>query len=55
MQGMWGSVSTDQAQVSLKLVDKSRRALSDREVAEKVRGLVKNIPGAEIQVAAMGP
>ncbi|MBC7325555.1 MAG: efflux RND transporter permease subunit, partial [Moorella sp. (in: Bacteria)] len=30
VQGMWGSVSTDQAQVSLKLVDKSRRALSDR-------------------------
>ncbi|MEW6274060.1 MAG: efflux RND transporter permease subunit [Bacillota bacterium] len=55
IQGMWGSVSTDQAQVSLKLVDKSRRALSDREVAEKVRGLVKNIPGAEIQVAAMDP
>ncbi len=55
IQGLWGSVSTDQAQVTLKLVDKSRRALSDQEVAEKVRALVKNIPGAEIEVAAQDP
>lgn len=55
VQGMWGSVSTDQAQVSLKLVEKTRRVLSDREVAEKMRALVKDIPGAEIRVEAQDP
>ncbi|MGQ9824896.1 MAG: efflux RND transporter permease subunit [Desulfotomaculales bacterium] len=55
VQGLWGSSSADQAQVTMKLVDKAQRALSDREVAEKVRALVQNIPGAEIRVEAQDP
>ncbi|OAT79820.1 efflux RND transporter permease subunit [Desulfotomaculum copahuensis] len=54
-QGMWGEQSTDLAQVSLKLADKTRRALSDRQIAEQLREQLKNIPGAKITVAAQDP
>ncbi|HAU31245.1 MAG: Acriflavin resistance protein [Desulfotomaculum sp. 46_80] len=55
VQGMWGTSSTDQAQVTFKLVDRSRRSLSDQETAEKMRQLAQNIPGADIKVEAQDP
>ncbi|WP_027355854.1 efflux RND transporter permease subunit [Desulfofundulus thermocisternus] len=52
-QGMWGESSTDVAQITLQLVDKSRRSVTADEVAEILRQRFKDIPGAKIKVSAM--
>jgi HAE1 family hydrophobic/amphiphilic exporter-1 len=54
-ESMGGEVSSDRGQVYFELVEKSRRSRSTGEVAEELRGLVRDIPGADIQVSATGP
>ncbi|SHJ27945.1 efflux RND transporter permease subunit [Desulfofundulus thermosubterraneus] len=52
-QGMWGESSTDVAQITLQLVDKSRRSVTADEVAEILRQRLKEIPGAKIKVSTV--
>ena len=54
MGGMGGS-SSESAQIYFELVDKGSRSKSDQDLADIVAKMVKDIPGAKIEVDAAAP
>lgn len=54
MSTMTGSTSSNSASIDIELASLEERELSDREIADAIRGELSGISGAEIQVSVSG-